>query len=473
MTVTTYGSAVDTTLSYGPYKLTVFEAAKQLKYEQNENWYGWTDFDGVKYTSTSEALGYKVNGEYQKIYQTTAIVMDVMTQATAKQKFEKGELNDYTPTASELINEYNSSSQLYQVDETYTMRFFLDTDLNDLQKMDADQTNTNGVVMSNYKFRKAFSLAIDRAEWVKTTEGYKPAYSLINSLYYYDVFNDPESIYRNTPQAMQAIVNLYGVEYGEGKTYKTLKEAYDSITGYNLDEAKALMKEACEELVAAKLYTAGQDIKIAIAYKKGELDSNDETQVASIQGFLNAAMEGSGFGALTLEAVGNLSDRYGAVGTEGTYAIGYGAWGGAAFYPFTMFRNYMDPEYSDLHSGRCWDPTTEELTLTIGGEEVTKTWQMWSRFAATAVKGNDYVNADNETKLDILAALEEKYLDKMYDIPLATSTACFLLGYQQEYFTDEYNVMYGFGGLELLKYNYDDAAWDAYVSSQGGKLNYK
>ena len=468
--VSTYNSSAETTISYGPYKLTNFEEDKQVKYEQNENWYGWTGKDGDRFTATSESLGYKVNGSYQTIYQTSSVVIDVMAQNTAKQKFEKGELNDYTPTASELINEYSNSSQLYQVDETYTMRFFLDTNLEDLRKMDETGTNTNGVALSNINFRKAFSLAINRADWVKSTEGYKPAYSLINSLYYYDVFNDPESIYRNTPQAMTAIVNLYGVEYGEGKQYATLEEAYKSVTGYNLDEAKELMKTACDELVAAGLYTKGQEVKFSVAYKKGALEASDNTQVSKIEEYLNAAVEGSGFGKITLTPVGNLADRYGAVGTEGTYAIGYGAWGGAVFYPFTMFRVYMDPSYADLHSGRCWSPDKEALTLTVGGEEVTMTWQNWSKFAAT---GGKYVNADNETKLDILAALEERYLGRLYDIPLATSTSCFLLGYQQDYFTDEYNIMYGFGGLELLKYNYDDAAWEAYVNSQGGQLNYK
>ena len=468
--VTKYGSSADTSISFGPYRLTNFEAEKQMKFDQNPQWWGWEKKQGGRFVTTTEKLGYKVDGAYQPAYQTTHFVTDVMNQATAKQKFEKGELNDYTPTATELINDYNLSSQLYQVDETYTMRFFLDTNLDDLKKMDAAGTNTNGVVMSNEKFRQAFSLAVDRADWVTNTEGYKPAYSLINNLYYYDVFNNPESIYRNTPQAMKAITNLYGVEYGAGKQYATLEEAYKSITGYNLDEAKALMKEACAELVAAGLYTAGQPIKFSVAFKKGELDSTDNTQVAAIQGYLNAAVEGSGFGAVELVAVGNLSDRYGAVGTDGTYAIGYGAWGGAAFYPFTMFRVYMDPSYTDLHSGRCWDPTSETLTLEVAGEPVTMTWQKWSNYSAT---GGAYVNASNETKLDILAALEENYLKKYYDIPLATSTQCFLLGYQQSYFTNEYNIMYGFGGNALMKYNYTDAQWKSFVKKSGGTLNYK
>lgn len=475
LVVTTYGSDANTSISYGPYRLVSFEAAKQMKFDQNPQWWGWTSSNGDVHYSTSEKLGYKVNGAYQPIYQTTGVVVDVMEQGTAKQKFEKGELNDYTPTASELINEYSLSSQLYQVDETYTMRFFLDTNLTDLKEMDRVGTNANGVVLSNYNFRKAFSLAIDRADWVTKTEGYKPAYSLINNLYYYDVFNDPESIYRNTPQAMKAIVDLYGVEYGEGKQYATLEAAYKSITGYNLDEAKALMKQACDEVSKSEAegglgYVKGQKIKFSVAYKKGALDATDRTQVKAIENYLNAAVAGSGFGEIELEAVGSLDDRYGAVGTEGTYAIGYGAWGGAAFYPFTMFRVYCDPDYADLHSGRCWNPKNETLTLTVGGEEVTMTWQKWANYNAT---GGAYVGADNETKLEILAQLEYNYYGKLYDIPLATSTQCFLLGYQQHYFTEEYNIMYGFGGLELMVYDYDDVAWDNYVKSQGGTLIYR
>lgn len=74
---------------------------------------------------------------------------------------------------------------------------------------------------------------------------------------------------------MQAICNLYGVEYGADKPYKTLKEAYQSINGYNLTEAKALMKTACDELVAAGLYTKGAEIKIRVAWASGALTDDN------------------------------------------------------------------------------------------------------------------------------------------------------------------------------------------------------
>ena len=461
-----YGTDFNTTISYGPYKMASYQEGKQVTYTQNENWYGWEkQFNGALLSYTQ----FEVNGKKQQQYQTTDIVIDVLTQESAKLAFERGELNDYTPTAAELP-EYSLSKALYQVDETYTMSFFFDTNLEDLQAMDTAGTNTNGVVMSNYNFRKAFSLAIDRADWVTTTEAYKPAYSMLNSLYYYDIYNNPESQYRKTEQAMKAIVEFYGVEYGPGKTYATLEDAYKSITGYNLTQAQQLFKTACEELVAAGLYTAGQDVKIKVAYKKGALESSDQAQVAAMNKYLEAARQGSGFGKIELEAVGNLKDRYGDVGTRGIYAIGYGAWGGAAFYPFRNFQVYMDPDQYSIHEGRCWDPTTETLTLKVNGSDVTMTYQQWSE---SMVGNGPYANADFNTKLDILSALEKDFLGKYYRIPLAGSCISSLLGYQQHYFTKEYNIMYDFGGMRLMGYDYDDEAWAAYVAEQGGTLNYK
>ncbi|MDD4124129.1 MAG: ABC transporter substrate-binding protein, partial [Eubacteriales bacterium] len=342
---TDYCTSKETTMSYGPYKLSSYEDGKQIVFVQNESWYGWTENDDGSLTSTTN---FEVDGKKIQQYQTTKVIIDVMDDATAKQMFLKGDLNDWTPNADDLI-EYSSSSRLYQIDETYTMSLFFDCDLEDLKAMDESKGNQNSVVLSNINFREAFSLAIDRSEWVKTTEGYKPSYGLMNTLYYYDVYNDPTSSYRGSDAAMQAICDLYGVEYGDGKLYTTLKEAYKSINGYNLTEAKELMKTACDELVAAELYTAGEPIVIRIAWMKGALDTPAQNQCSAIEGYLNAAIEGSGFGAITLEPYGSLNDRYGDVGTRGDYAIGYGAWGGAAFYPFRNLQVYCDNGQYSLH----------------------------------------------------------------------------------------------------------------------------
>ena len=481
LVTTTYGTSKETTMSYGTYKMASLEDEKQVVFVRNENWYGWEkDAKGnlVSYTN------FEVDGQKRMQYKTTKIVIDVMKEDAMKLAFLKGELSDWSPSADELST-YSLSDQLYKVDETYTMSFFFNTNLEHLQTMDESKGNTNSVVLTNTDFRKAFSLAIDRAEFVTATQAYKPAFSLMNSLYYYDIYDDdkedgvegPETNYRNTNQAMQAIVDLYGVKYGEGEIYKTLKEAHDSITGYNLTEAKNLMKAACDALVEEGLYTKGEEIVIRIGWAKGALTSDDNKQLELMNKYINSAIEGSGFGKITLEAVGNIANRYDAV-PAGEYAIGYGAWGGAAFYPFRNFQVYMDPDQYSINEAANYDPKTEVLEITFvdaDGNTVTDamTWQAWSQ----SMMGNGkYATAKTATKLAITAKVEEAFLKTYYRIPLCATTICSMLSYQCEYYTEEYNIMYGFGGMRLMNYKYDDAAWAKVVAEQvdeNGQLDYQ
>ena len=465
LVTTNYGTSLETTMSYGPYKMESLQDAKQMVFVQNENYYLYQkQEDGSLYAETE----YLVDGEHVQAYQTTRVVIDVMDPDAAKLAFLKGELSEWAPTADDLPT-YSLSDQMYKAPETYTMSFFFNTDVDALKAMDEGMGNTNSVVLSNHSFRKAFSLGIDREEFVGATEGYIAAYSMLNELYYYDVYNDPSSSYRNTDVAKQAIVNFYGVEYGEGTPYADLDAAYDSINGYNLTVAQELMKQACEELVADGLYVAGDPIHIRIGWAKGALTSADNQQVTLMQKYINAAAEGSGFGPITLEGVGNIPSRYDAV-PAGEYAVGYGAWGGAAFYPFRNFQVYCDPDQYGVNELGCWDPTTETMTLMVNGEEMTKTWQEWS---GCMVGSGDLANESFETKLAVLAAMEENYLNFVYRIPLCATTICSLLTYQADYYTQEYNIMYGYGGLELMTYNYTDAEWADFVASQGGNLSYE
>ena len=465
--ITKYCTSKETTSSYGPYKIASLQNGKQIVFVQNENWFGYTKNADGTLTSMTSSEGFKVDGKDVQQYKATSVIIDVMDENTAKQAFLKGDLSDWEPTAEELVN-YSTSDQLYKQDETYTMSFFFNTNLDALKAMDVSQGNKNSVVLSNTNFRKAMSLAINRQEFVTATAGYKPACYILNGLYYYNVYDDPTSIYRDSDEAMQAICNLYGVEYGEGKAYATLKDAYKSINGYNVTLAKQIFTTACDELVAAGLYNKGDEIKIRIGWAKGALQTSDTAQCALITKQVNAALEGTGFGKITFEAVGNLEDRYKSV-PAGEYAIGYGAWGGAAFYPFTIFRVYCDPDYTSIHEAACWDPKTETLTINVNGTDETMTWQKWS----SVMESGKYATADFKTKLSILAKMEEEYLGKYYRIPLCGTTICELLSFQVKYYTDDYNIMYGFGGLRLMDFNYDDAAWQKAVADQGGVLSYE
>ena len=482
LVTTNYGTSAATTMSYGVYKLSSLEPDKQIVFVQNENWYGWErddkgeakkDEEGnlISYTTYHKNIDgeeFKVDGQSLRQHTIEKVVINVMEEAAAKAAFLKGELSDWNTPAAELPA-YAASDRLYKVDETYTMSFFFNTGLEALKNMDEKEGNKNSVVLSNANFRKAFSFAIDRAKYVTATEGYKPAFALLNSLYYYDFYNNPDSVYRNTDQAKEAICNLYGVKWGAGTPYATIDDAVNSITGYNLDEAKKIFKTALDELVAAGIYKAGDPIEIKIGWAKGALTDADNKQATLMNEFINAAAKEAGFGTITLTPIGNINDRYADV-PAGKYAIGYGAWGGAALYPFRNFQVYMDPDEYDINEAGCWDPRTETFTIKVKGEDVTMTWQEWSKCMIGTGK---FANEDFETKLDILSTLETAYLEKYYRIPLAATTICSMLSYQLDYYTQEYNFAYGFGGSRLMKFNYDDAEWAQYVADQGGKLSYE
>jgi oligopeptide transport system substrate-binding protein len=69
--------------------------------------------------------------------------------------------------------------------------------------------------------------------------------------------------------------------------------------------------------------------------------------------------------------------------------------------------------------------------------------------------------------------MEEEYLKFYYRIPLAGTCIASLLSYQAEYYTEEYSIMYGFGGLELMTYNYNDAEWADFIAESNGAISYE
>ena len=446
-----YCTSAETTMSYGPYSIESY-SGEQMVFTRNENYYEYDVDANGNITSTTS---FTVDGGQVSQWETDKIIYTVMNDEEAMAAFLNGELDTWNPSTSEIYD-YNASPRLYQVDETYTYRLFFNCDLDALQDMDENYGNTNSVVMSNHNFREALSLSINRDELVSTTPGYKSALTLLNSLYYYDVYNDPSSVYRNSTQAKEAICDLYGVSYSEAN--------YAALTGYDLSQAQALMATACQELVEAGLYTEGEPIVIRMGWSGGALTTSDLQQIALLNKYINAAAEGSGFGTISIRGEG-YSSRYSDV-PDGTLAIGLGAWGGAAFYPFNMLRLYCDPNYTWLHEAGCYDPTSETLTLNIGGSDVTMTWQAWSQSTTIGV----YAKEDMDVKLEVLAKLEAAFLDQYYCIPMYSKTSCTMMSYKVDYFTSNYNIMYGFGGMRLLRYNYTDTEWDTYVAS--GELSY-
>ena len=459
LVTTDYGTSAETYMSAGPYKLATFEEDKQFILERNENWYGWTD------------------GKHEGQYQPTKVIYDIIPEhATALMAFEKGDLDSVALTADDLIN-YKMSDYLLKTDQTYTFRYIFATDLEKLTALEQEANDgSNKKVLCYDDFRKAISLSMNRAQFcADCTTGYKPAYYLLNSLYYYDIENNTESQYRNTKAGRDAVLRLYGVEYGEGKAYADDVAAYDSVNGYDVEQARALFQKVYEQAIADGNYTEGQKVHIRCEAKASAIAAEDTRQQEYLNDYVAEATKGTGFeGLVDFEFLGNISNRYDDVAL-GKIEMIRGAWGGAAFYPFSTIRVYCEPDYmggmTKIHESCGWDPTVETITIPLDGEEVTDTIQNWAKAIQPAGKfgGDEYA----ETRLNILSYIESAVLGSYQCIPFGCECECTLFSKKIEYATEDYNIMYGYGGIRLMKFNYNDAEWAEFVASQNGTIDYK
>ena len=456
---TDYGTSLETTMSCGPYKLVYFDREKQFILERNENWYGWTD------------------GKHEGQYQTTRIVFDVVSDNDyLLSLFLAGELDEVALGENDIA-EYASSDNLLRAEETYVWRYVFATDLDKLAALEQKAGDgCNKKVLYYDDFRKAISLAINRAEFCEDcTAGYKPAYFLLNDLFYYDIDNNSESRYRGTEEGREAVLRLYGAEYGPGKEFANSEKAYESLTGYDVEAARALFRSVYEQAIADGLYEDGQEIRISCKVSAAGLSETDIRQQDRLNEYVAAAAAGTGFeGRITFEFAGNAENRYRDI-ASGKIEMIRAAWGGAAFYPFSSIRCYCEPDYMGgldrIHESCGWDPTCEVITIDIGGKTVTDTIQNWARSINEG--GRFYDDEYADIKLLILSDIEYAILSSYQCIPYATQTTCRLVSDKISYPTTEYNLMYGFGGVRLMTYNCDDAEWAKYVAECGGTVEYR
>lgn len=444
LVLTNYGSSPETYMASGPYALTELLPDRQLVYTRSESWYGYHD------------------GKHQDQYQTTRIVNDLVADHDAALRlFESGRLDTVSLLGSDM-DRYRDAENLLVSEEDYTYRIFMATDRDALTALQeaasSDEKRVNKLCLANDAFRQALSFAIDRSDFVKKgTAGYQPALGLLDRLYYYDIAQDSRSVYRESEQAKAAICRAYGASYGEEGTYPTLQAAYDACTGYDEDLARSLFRQACEELTAAGDWDEGMVIELSCAVTSTELTPEMALQNRLLQSYLDAATAGTGFeGKLTLTFTTH-ADRYDAV-ENGEVEMGIGAWGGAYFYPFNMMQCYCDPEYKRIPECCGFDPTTETLTISVQGTEVTKPYQAWSR---AIVSGGEYAQAELSVKLELLAALESALIQQRHFIVLCSKASVSLHSDQVRFGTEQFNILYQFGGIRELRYNYSDAAWDA------------
>lgn len=471
----TYNTSVETTSSYGPYKLTDYQTDKHMRFERNENWWGYTDGLHTYVDPT--------DGKEYPMYMTTAIDTQVVAEsATRKLMFLKGELMGYGLQAEDM-DTYRSSDFCYATPSETIFFLILNGHKESIKTREAaadfDKNTLDLESMTNLNFRKAVAISYDRDLFAATISPARSGgYGIIGTNYIYD----PETgaKYRDTDQAKQALCTFYSVDVD---AFESLDEAAASITGYDPVKAAELFNLAFTECLAEGFITDNDgngvsDQTVTIEY----CISSDSDFMTKTINYLNEKIKevtkGTGFdGKIEFVKSAPYGNEWSDKIKEGLADTVLGGWSGSALNPFSLTDLYVNPE--NAYDAAWFNATTVEMTMEIDGETITMNLYQWSdalNGETVEVNGKEYNFGDGmapvETRLNILANFEVKVLETYDYLPMLQDGGMSLLSQQVYYVVEEYNPIMGRGGITYLKYNYDETEWTNFVTEQGGELKY-
>ena len=448
----TYNQSVESTASWGPYKLSSFQSGKQYVLERNTNWYG-----------------YNLEKNKDK-YQTDTIVCDTIKEwNTAWQAFQKGEIDSIGIDVS-IAQDYKNSSQAIFTPDDYVGSLQLQSDAEALKKR--EEAGVDKEILTYVDFRKAISLSINRAEYNQTcSTASKAGFGLFNSMHYYDVANG--GVYRNTDEAKKVLCDVYGVDVND---YASLDEAHAAITGYDLELARECYKNAYNAALADGVISATD--KVVLTFGTGAITESTTRAYNFLSNAIKEAVKGT---PLEGRVETEFEDHQSAWADDfraGAYDVCTGGFTGAAWDPGYFLLAYLSPDY--MYS-TAWRTDVETLTYTVkgvgeNGADVEETMTLLEWYDCLNGAPNAKYNwaegaVSHEARLGIIAALEKVILSVYYTVPIQNSFSASLISYKWDYVTRDYNTFMGYGGIEYLRYAYTDAEWADYCANN--TLDYK
>ncbi len=482
---TSYATSVDTYMSYGPYKLTKFIDGQVLEFERNDKWFGYQ----AKYNNVYGTFERGIDKTTQNQYQCDKIVITQAKDiATREQMFLKGQLDVLGLNAQYLAN-YKTSDQLYFTEGESTFYGIISADA---AKLKAGETALNGgdakskkynkTILTIKEFRQALCYAIDRTALCAALY---PAGSAAFGLYSNAVMADPLNAvsYRSLESAKKGLCEFWGVTYGQGGEFATLEEAYNSITGFDIAQARKLVDIAVDKAIDAGLMDSSSIVKLIYG-----ASSSSDTETKWFNTFhdmfvnlmVGTKLEGKFeyVADYTLGAQFGEKIRAGAVDT----AWGFG-WNGGTLDPFDLFQVYTDAALGGNYQYDQWiDRSKSIVTLNLKvGSEAAKdyTYSVAQWYQIINGLNPDLPNwafgkVDDSVRANVLAALEKSVLLDFTTIPMMNEGAVQLKSYKVNYGRENYIYSVGRGGIRYMTFNYTDAEWTAYVNSQPqGILSYQ
>ncbi|MBQ2734305.1 MAG: hypothetical protein IJF33_00585 [Clostridia bacterium] len=474
--VSTYNTSVETTMSYGPYKMTEYQEDKGMTFVKNENWYGHTD-DVHIYKDPEDEL-------YYRMYQTTKVECQVVAEAeTRKLMFLKGQLMGYGLQADDY-DTYRSSDRCYATPATSTFFLILNGHINAIQEREAaadfNKATHDLETLTLKSFKQAMALVYDRDLFAATVSPSRSAgYGIIGDAYIYDP--DTGAKYRDTDAAKKVLCDFYSVNVEDYDG--SLDAAVEAISGFDVAGAKNFFQQAFEESLAAGYITDTNndgkcDQMIRIEYASSATSDFMVKTINYMNEKLNEAIAGTPFeGKIEIYESAPYGNEWSNKIKAGLSDTVLGGWQGSALNPFSLTDLYVNP--ARAYNANWFNPNATDLTIEINGEEITMNLYQWSdalNGAAVEVGGKSYNfgdgQADIEVRLQILAAFEGAILQTYDYLPVLQDGSMALLSHKVFYVVEEYNSVMGRGGMAYAKYNFTDEEWAEYVASEGGELKY-
>jgi oligopeptide transport system substrate-binding protein len=377
---------------------------------------------------------------------------------------------------------YGGSSKIEYTPQDYTTKLTLNTDFNKLKARGREE-GVNKTVLTVPEFRKGISLAVNRDEFASAyTAAGSAGYGLLNTMY---VFNPSTGeAYRSTSDGRHALCKLYGIEYGNGKKYASLDEAYEAITGYNVLLARAEMQKAYDyatthdekgnRVSSGAIYNGKTPVRIdMVVYNADEI-------YVQMFNYLNksvkAACKGTGFEGKVSLSMKTDQDYYNSA-YAGNVDMMFSTWGGAAYNGLGILSNVYcdDPNGMGNQMEYGFDTSKIELEMVLDEKgdmqyesyrASLKDWADWLNNHAVEIRSSDggkrLANASDcsvALKTKIFSEAESAYLSHFTAIPLYYRNTAVLKSEKITSAAAAYVDIVGFGGVRFLSYAYDDKAW--------------
>lgn len=367
-----YGTSPASYLSSGPYRLAL-AGESGVVFQRNENWYGYTD------------------GRHEGQYQTTDVVCAIMDHPQVLEAFEAGELDTVTLSTGDM-GKYVDDPRLLLTAQSYTSKLTFNSDFDALASRQSD--GVNKTILSDPEFRKGIALSIDRQAFVdQCLPMHEPGWGLLNGQY----ICDPSAgiAYRDTEQ---------------GKA--VLESVYDTA-----ESASDLLLSAYDRALAAGQIGQTDVIELEFLVYSGE-----DTYI-NIASFLQASVDRAVSGTILEERIRirmTVAEDYYSLAQLGHFEIILSTLGGSVMDPWSMMRYYCRAQLLFEYG---FDPVREVCAVTIDGQTVSQTYTEWE----LALNEGQYRDADADTRVTILAALEQGLLEEYRCVPLYSRNTAVLM----------------------------------------------